>query len=145
MLHGLPVAPGIAVGRAVIVRFGGTPACRRAVPPDELEGEERRLRRAAHAATEDFLRHSRESKGAMGSELAAILEAHGLIASDETLLSGIVERIRKERVNAEWALAAVSREMGRRLEAADSAAMRERSAGIAGGGRGIPRHLSGRQ
>src|ERR1700693_1038107 len=143
MLHGLPVAPGIAVGRAVIVRFGGTPAFRRVVPPDELESEERRLRRAAHAATEDFLQHSRESKGAMGSELAAILEAHGLIASDETLLSGIVERIRKERVNAEWALAAVSREMGRRLEAADSAAMRERSEDIADVAREIARHLSG--
>jgi phosphotransferase system enzyme I (PtsI) len=143
MLHGLPVAPGIAVGRAVIVRFGGTPVYRRVVPPDELESEERRLRRAAHAATEDFLQHSRESSGAMGSELAAILEAHGLIASDETLLSGIVERMRKERVNAEWALAAVTREMARRLEAADSATMRERAADIADVAREIARHLSG--
>ena len=143
MLHGLSVAPGIAVGRAVIVRFGGTPVFRRAVAPDELEGEERRLRRAAHAATEDFLRHSRESSGAIGSELAAILEAHGLIASDETLLAAIVERMGKERVNAEWALASVSRDMGRRLEAADSATMRERSADIADVAREIARHLSG--
>ncbi len=143
MLHGLPVAPGIAVGRAVIVRFGGTPAFRRALPADELESEERRLRRAARAATEDFLQHSRASSGAMGSELAAILEAHGLIASDETLLSAIVERMGRERVNAEWALAAVSREMARRLEAADSSAMRERAADIADVAREIARHLSG--
>ena len=40
MLQGLPVAPGIAVGRAVIVRFGGTPAFRRALPADALEAEE---------------------------------------------------------------------------------------------------------
>src|SRR6185295_9634664 len=124
-------------------RFGGTPVFRRAVAPDELEAEERRLRRAAHAATEDFLRHSRESSGAIGSELAAILEAHGLIASDETLLAAIVERMGKERVNAEWALASVSRDMGRRLEAADSEAMRERAEDITDVAREIGRHLSG--
>ncbi|MDQ2978162.1 MAG: phosphoenolpyruvate--protein phosphotransferase, partial [Acidobacteriota bacterium] len=107
-LQGLPVSPGIAVGRAVIVRFGGMPAFRRAVDADGLEAEERRLRRAARKASEDFLQHSRESTGEMGSELAAILEAHGLIASDETFLSAILERMRKERVNVEWALAAVT-------------------------------------
>src|SRR5258708_198090 len=50
MLQGLPVAPGIAVGRAVIVRFGGTPAFPRALPADALEAEEPPLRRAARAA-----------------------------------------------------------------------------------------------
>ena len=143
MLQGLPVSPGIAVGRAVIVRFGGTPAFRRAVPPEGLAEEERRLRRAAKAATEDFLKHSRESSGAIGSELATILEAHGLIASDEMLLSAIVAHMRKERVNCEWALAAVAREMADRLELADASAMRERAADIMDVAREIARQLSG--
>ncbi|HJW15362.1 MAG TPA: phosphoenolpyruvate--protein phosphotransferase [Thermoanaerobaculia bacterium] len=143
MLQGLPVSPGIAVGRAVVVRFGGTPAFRRAVPHDEMEGEEKRLRRAARAATEDFLSQSRQSSGAMGSELAAILEAHGMIASDESLLSAVVERMRRDRVNAEWALAAVSREMAERLEASESSAMRERAADVLDVAREIGRQLSG--
>ena len=91
------------MGRAVVVRFGGTPAFRRAVLPDQMEAEEKRLRRAARAATEDFLAQSRQSSGDMSSELAAILEAHGMIASDESLLSAVVERMRRDRVNAEWA------------------------------------------
>ena len=78
----------------------------------------------------------------MGSELAAILEAHSLIALDETYLGGIVERIRRDRVNAEWALAEVTREFGARLAAADSAAMREREADIADVAREIAAHLS---
>src|SRR5262245_6311756 len=122
MMQGIPVSPGIAVGRAVVVRFGGTPAFRRAVPPDAMDAEEKRFRRAARAATEDFLAQSRQSSGDMGSELAAILEAHGMIASDESLLSSVAEQIRRERVNAEWALAAVSREMAERLEASPTAA-----------------------
>lgn len=143
MLQGIPVSPGIAVGRAFVVRFRGTPAFRRALSPDDFEEEGRRLRRAARRATEEFLRHSKEATGEMGSELASILEAHGLIASDETLLEAILDRVRRERVNAEWALAAVAREFGVRLEAADSSAMRERAADIADVAREIARQLSG--
>jgi len=143
MLQGISVSPGIAVGRAVIIRFGGLPAFRRAVDPEEFEREERRLRRAAGKAAEDFARHSREAKGDMSEELGAILEAHGLIAEDETFLGAIVERIRKERVNAEWALAEVARELGGRLAAADSAAMREREADLTDVAREIGAHLAG--
>ena len=143
MLQGISVSPGIAVGRAVIIRFGGLPAFRRAVDPEEFEKEERRLRRAAAKAAEDFARHSREAKGDMGEELGAILEAHGLIAEDETFLGAIIDRIRKERVNAEWALAEVARELGARLAAADSAAMREREADLTDVAREIGAHLAG--
>ncbi len=143
MLQGVSVSPGIAVGRAVIIRFGGLPAFRRMVAPDELDKEQRRLRRAAGEAAANFARHSREAKGAIGSELAAILEAHGLIAMDETYVGAIAERILRDRVNAEWALAEVTRELGQRLAAADSAAMREREADIADVGREISAQLSG--
>ena len=79
----------------------------------------------------------------MGSELAAILEAHALIATDETFLGAIVAHIRRDRVNAEWALAEVTRELGGRLAAADSAAMREREADIADVAREIGAQLTG--
>jgi phosphoenolpyruvate-protein phosphotransferase len=143
LLQGLPVSPGIAVGRAVIVRFGGLPSFRRALDASDFAAEEKRLRRAAAAASEDFFRQSRGASGEMGSELGAILEAHGLIALDETLLSAVLERMRGERVNVEWALAGAAREFGERLERADSAAMRERATDIADVAREIVRHLSG--
>src|SRR4030095_5830223 len=141
MLQGLPVSPGIAVGRAVIVRFGGLPAFRRAVSPDEFDEEERRLRRASKLATEEFRRHSQEAAGDIGEELPAILEAHGLSAPDETYLDAILERMRRDRVNVEWALAEVTRELGRRFEVADSDVMRERAADIHDVGREVGRQL----
>jgi phosphotransferase system enzyme I (PtsI) len=143
MLQGLPVSPGVAVGRALIVRFGGMPAFRRAVSPSALEEEERRLRRAARRAAEDFRLQSRATGGEMGSELAAILDAHAMIASDETFLLPVLERMRRERVNPEWALAAVAREFEQRLAASDAATMRERAADIAHVTREIARHLAG--
>ena len=145
MLQGLSVSPGLAVGRAVIIRFAGLPALRRAISADEVAAEQRRLRRAAGEAAATFTRHSQSATatGAIGSELAAILEAHGLIATDETYVGAIVERIRRDKVNAEWALAEITRELSVRLAAADSAAMREREADLADVGREISSHLSG--
>jgi phosphotransferase system enzyme I (PtsI) len=143
MLQGLPVSPGVAVGRAVIVRFGGLPAFRRAVDADEFDEEEKRLRRASRLAAQEFRRHAGEAAGDIGTELAAILEAHGLIASDETYLEAVLERVRRDRVNAEWALAEVTRELGKRFETADSDAMRERAADIHDVAREITRHRTG--
>src|SRR5262245_34096607 len=144
MLQGLSVSPGIAVGRAVIVRFDGMPTFRRSVLPGEFDEEERRLRRAARKAADARRGHAAGAAGeGIGTELSAILEAHALIASDEVLLSAVADRIRRERVNAEWALAAVAEEFGRRLAEADSSAMREREADIADVAREIGRHLSG--
>jgi phosphotransferase system enzyme I (PtsI) len=143
MLQGLPVSPGVAVGRAVIVRFGGMPAFRRAVPQAALEEEEKRLRKSASRAAEDFRQQSRAVRGEMGSELAAILDAHAMIASDETFLSAILERMHRERVNPEWALASASREFEERLAASDSSGMRERAADISHVAREIAQHLSG--
>ena len=142
MLQGLPVSPGIAVGRAVIVRFRGMPAFRRAVTAPGLEDEERRLRRSARRASEAFRQQSATPVGEMGSELGAILEAHAMIASDETFLQAIVERMHRERANAEWALAEVAREFEQRLAASDAAAMRERAIDITHVAGEISRHLS---
>ena len=140
MLHGLPVSPGVAVGRAVVFRFGGLPAFRRAMSAEELPREETRLREAAAKAATSFQDQARRVSGEVGSEIAAILEAHGLIAVDETYLGAIVAHMRGDRVNAEWALAAVTGQFARRLE---EAAMREREADLASVAREISVHLSG--
>jgi phosphotransferase system enzyme I (PtsI) len=140
MLHGLPVSPGVAVGRAVVFRFGGLRAFRRAMSAEELPREEGRLREAAAKAAASFQEQARRVSGEVGSEIAAILEAHGLIAVDETYLGAIVEHMRGDRVNAEWALAAVTGQFARRLA---EAAMRERGADLADVAREISVHLSG--
>ncbi|HYB52349.1 MAG TPA: putative PEP-binding protein, partial [Thermoanaerobaculia bacterium] len=143
MLQGLSVSPGVAVGRAVLVRFDGTPQRRRSVSAPDTGEEERRLRRAARRAAESLRLQSQRTGGEMGPELAAILEAHALIAQDETFLAAVVERVRAQRVNSEWALGDVAEEFGRRLRAADSIAMRERAVDISDVAREISLQLSG--
>jgi len=143
MLQGLSVSPGVAVGRAVVARFDGTPTFRRTVDPGGFEEEARRLRRAARKASERLRSHSAAAGDGIGPELAAILEVHALIACDPTFLAAVIERIERERVNAEWALADAAAEFGRRLAMADSSAMRERAADIADVAREILSQLAG--
>ena len=143
MLQGQSVSPGIAVGRAVVVRFEGAPIFRRAVASDALEEEERRMRRAARRAAEALRGQASGAGDGFGSELGAILEAHALIACDETFLAAAADRIRKQRVNAEWALSDAAAEFGRRLALSDASAMRERAADIEDVAREICRQLAG--
>src|SRR5499427_441047 len=143
MLHGVPVSSGVAVGRAFIIRFRGTPAFRRSLLPEHADEEVRRLEKAAGKAADEFRRHADEARGEIASELAAILEVHGLMASDPTFVNAVAERVRRDRVNAEWALVDVAREFESRLAAADSAAMRERAADVADVAREIGRQLGG--
>jgi phosphoenolpyruvate-protein kinase (PTS system EI component) len=67
MLQGLSVSPGVAVGRAVIVRFDGVPTYRRALSSGELDEEERRLRRAARRGASAAIRPLREAESATSS------------------------------------------------------------------------------
>ena len=63
-LQGLPVSPGVAVGRAVIIRFGGFPAYRRAIEAAEFDSEERRLRRdPPQIVMREDCQHSRRALG----------------------------------------------------------------------------------
>jgi phosphotransferase system enzyme I (PtsI) len=142
MLQGLSVSPGIAVGRAVVARLDGTATFRRAVSPADFDEEVRRLRRAARKASESLRSHSAGNGEGIGPELSAILEAHALIASDETFLSAVIERVERERVNVEWALADAAAAFGARLAGAESSAMRERAADISDVAREIARHLT---
>ena len=87
MLQGLPVSPGLAVGRAVIVRFGGLPAFRRAVAPDEFADEERRLRRASRARLGLVLTAVLAAVYAAGTSVLMVQEWHDAPATKDAYSS----------------------------------------------------------
>ena len=86
------------------------------VAAGEVGAEVERFRRAAATAAGRLEELSRSSRGEIGSEVAAILAAHALIASDPEVFRAVSRRIEKELVNAEWALHAVAEELRGRFE-----------------------------
>jgi phosphoenolpyruvate-protein phosphotransferase (PTS system enzyme I) len=114
-LSGIPVSPGIAVGKAVvwIGRADSTP--RRDLDSDEVPAELERLRFAVETAIREIGEMAGQVETRLGKEYAAIFQAHALFLQDPTFLGPIEKKVRAERVNAEWAVEVVADALAARL------------------------------
>lgn len=107
LLVGLPAAPGIAVGRAVLLSPPAAPVPRYTLTPQAVPAELARLA-AARAHAMDELQHlARELDDGVASgesELAALLEVHLLMLQDDIAYEAVHAQIREQHHNAEWAV-----------------------------------------
>jgi phosphotransferase system enzyme I (PtsI) len=97
-------SPGIAVGRAVVLEAAGPALFRVPIPDAEVEREVERFRAALAEARSQLEslrgRFEKEHRETAGS----IFDAQLLMLEDDALLAGTENAIRRERINAEWAL-----------------------------------------
>jgi phosphotransferase system enzyme I (PtsI) len=141
MLRGISVSGGTAVGRAVVVRTDRGTVARLPVDPGRVEQECLRLREAAQAASRRLQALSHEHAAAIGSEVSAILSAHALIAVDPSFLNAIEKLIRRQHINAEWALRTVAEEFRQRLASSSDPLFSERSEDVSQVARSIGAEL----
>jgi len=111
-LIGIPVSPGVAIGRVFPVDRRRARVPRFHIPPEEVDAEIARLDGAVKESVEQ-LQQIRKSLGE--GEQGAILDAHKLMADDPSLLEGARNLIREELLNAEWAVRRVVRDMSEKL------------------------------
>ena len=107
-LTGIPVSPGIAVGRAVVCigRTDSTP--RRDLDVEEVPAELGRLRIAVESAIREIGEMAGQVEARLGKEYAAIFQAHALFLRDPSFLGPIEKKVRAEKVDGEWAVEVVS-------------------------------------
>ncbi|HKI85834.1 MAG TPA: phosphoenolpyruvate--protein phosphotransferase, partial [Thermoanaerobaculia bacterium] len=79
----------------------------------------------------------------LGDELADIFEAHALLLADPSFLNRIVDRIRGEKVNAEWAVHKATEELGAQFSRLENTHLRERADDLRDVGRYLLRNLKG--
>ena len=102
-LTGIGVSAGVAVGRAVILTQR-TEVMRFPIPPDRVEREVLALRAARDQSRQQLQDISGRVAQGPGSELGALFDAQILMLDDPMLIGNAEEIIRKERVNAAWAV-----------------------------------------
>lgn len=143
VLSGIGVSPGIAVGRVVSIstRLGET--YRFALDAEDVEAEVERLVEAVEHAERELLRIREKAGKELGTELAAIFDAHVLLMNDRNFLDRIIERIRTKRVNAEWAVQKTAAELDMLFASIDNSYLRERSEDLTDVSRHILRSLQG--
>jgi phosphotransferase system enzyme I (PtsI) len=127
-VEGIGVAPGVAIGPAFVYVGGGYQAEPAPITADAVDGELRRFEAAVLRSERELGRVTTVAREKLGDTSAGIFDAQALILRDPDFYDAVVERVRTEHTGAGWAVQTVLDVYRQRLEAAPSAAMRERAA-----------------
>jgi phosphotransferase system enzyme I (PtsI) len=127
-IHGLAVARGIAIGRAVLVASSRVDVAHYFVKPEQVSAEIQRLRVARDAVVDELQRLQKDMPKDAPHELAALLDVHLMLLQDEELTSGVVHWIKTRLYNAEWALTSQLDIIVRQFEEMEDPYLRERKA-----------------
>jgi phosphoenolpyruvate-protein phosphotransferase (PTS system enzyme I) len=144
-LTGIPVSPGIAVGRAVLWVSREDSSPKRTLEPEEIQSEIERFRRASEAAAEEIESTARHVKERLGSEYAGIFHAHALFLKDRTFLGPIERRIAHEKANAEWAVSETTADLMARFRSIPDENFAHSAADIDDVARALKKHLGGEE
>ncbi len=125
-LHGSAASPGLAIGPAWRLDRPAPAPRERRVPPEAVPREVARLRAALRAAAAEIEALRRRLPASLPGEVGAFLETHRLMLADPALARAPLERIRRERWAAEWALELERRALAAAFEALEDPYLRAR-------------------
>lgn len=104
VFKGIPVSPGVAIGRVFILDDARIRIPRRTIPPTAVEREKDRLQHAIVAAQAELTKLSQEAANTLGPDSAKIFDFHQYMLRDKALTDPIFQRIETECVSAEYAV-----------------------------------------
>jgi len=128
MYTGVPASPGIAIGKAQVIRGKKVESEKKTVT--DVTAEKDRFHQALSAAKAKLDQLINRAAAQQQKETAAILETHRLILEDPELLSQVENAITTERINAEFALEKAFRFYIDLLAKSDNAYFQERTADL---------------
>ncbi|MCM2297729.1 phosphoenolpyruvate--protein phosphotransferase [Rhodoferax sp.] len=133
-IHGLAVARGIAIGRAVLVASSRLDVAHYFIEPAQVSAEINRVRDARDAVVAE-IRRLQTSIGHMGpketpQELSALLDVHLMLLQDQELAAGVQHWIKDRLYNAEWALTSQLDVVARQFDEMEDDYLRERKADL---------------
>jgi phosphoenolpyruvate-protein phosphotransferase (PTS system enzyme I) len=146
-IHGLPVARGIAIGRAVLMASSRVDVAHYFIQPGQVEEEVARVR-AGRNAVVDEIHRLQQTIALMGPkeaphELTALLDVHLMLLQDEELISGVKHWISDRLYNAEWALTTQLEVLSRQFDDMEDEYLRGRKADLEQVAERILRYMKG--
>ena len=133
-IHGLAVARGIAIGRAVLVASSRVDVAHYFIEPAQVEQEIEGVKRGRDAVV-DELHRLQQTISQLGPkdaphELRALLDVHLMLLQDEEMVGGVKHWIRDRLYNAEWALTTQLEVVARQFDEMEDEYLRERKADL---------------
>jgi len=142
-MKGIAVSPGITIGKARVVDRSGVKIVYQFLLQDEqLNRQVERFKEAIRVTEEQLLSLKERMPKEMRSH-AVILDTHLMILKDSKFADATIDRINKERINAEWALKKSLGEIKRRFSEVDDDYISGRISDVEGVAERVLRNLSG--
>ena len=129
-IHGLAVARGIAIGRAVLVASSRLDVAHYFITAAQIPSEIERLRVARDMVVQELQRLQQDMPKDAPHELAALLDVHLMLLQDELLATGVKHWIEDRLYNAEWALTSQLEVIARQFDEMEDPYLRERKADL---------------
>ena len=146
-VQGLPVARGIAIGRAVLMASSRVDVAHYFIEADQAASEIERVRVGRNAVVDEIhrLQHTIATMGPKEAphELAALLDVHLMLLQDEELISGVKHWITERLYNAEWALTTQLEVLSRQFDDMEDDYLRGRKADLEQVAERILRYMKG--
>ncbi len=141
MFKGTSASPGIAIGKALLIEHGEITIERKDIENADLE--EKRFLDAIEKSKKELIKIKEKALKELGEDKAQIFEAHIMVLEDPELIGSAVNKIKEEKVNAEYAFKEVRDMFLSIFEAMDNEYMKERAVDIKDVSNRVLRHLLG--
>ena len=102
-LTGIGASRGIAIGKIYLLDRSRICILKYGIQKDEIDGEIKRFKDAVAKSTKQLNEIKEKAKKNLDSKYLFIIDSHMMILQDDLLRNETTDRIKNERVNAEWA------------------------------------------
>lgn len=143
MISGILASPGIAFGKALLLKEDDIVINRKKISDDQVEQEVQRFLDGRSKAASQLEAIKIKAGESLGEEKAAIFEGHIMLLEDEELEQEIIDLIRKEKASADAAAHSVIDGQARALEELDDEYLKERAADVRDIGRRLLQNILG--
>ncbi|MFB3883916.1 MAG: phosphoenolpyruvate--protein phosphotransferase [Thermodesulfobacteriota bacterium] len=125
-IQGVGASPGIVIGKAYLVERSKVRLPEKKIHPNQVEEEVKRFLKAIQESRNQLIEIKEKILDPEVRRHSFILDVHIMILDDQMLIQDTVDRIRKKKVNAEWALDLTLEKLDVAFEAIDDEYLRER-------------------
>ncbi len=130
VLKGIGVSPGIAVFKAQLLMPQSDKVVQRTISEEEVATEIVRFEEALIATHEQIHKIRQQVSDVLGDDHASIFDAHMLVVDDRSFIEDVIRAIKKDLVNVEPILLAVSNRYADMLAKVEDSYLSERAADI---------------
>jgi len=115
--RGIGVSEGVAIGKVLRINSAFVKYPRVELDDDAaVEGEIKRIQEAQRSAERQLDETMEQSAAIISEELRSVFASYKLFIRDKRFVPAIQERIRRDRINAEWALIYVIADLEKRFK-----------------------------